>query len=271
MDKYTVLKDYIASLGSVAVAFSGGVDSTFLLRVAHDVLGDKALAITLSSSFVPKRELEEAEALCRSIGADHLVLNADVLAIDGVADNPPDRCYLCKRGIFSKILFTARELGFAHVVEGSNVDDLGDYRPGLRAIDELGVKSPLRYANMTKSEIRELSRELGLPTWEKPSYACLASRFVYGERIIPEKLLMVERAEEFLRELGFRQMRVRLHGNLARIELLPDDFGKMLDLREKVCDELKSYGFSYVSLDLKGYRAGSMNDPLRSQSTAPAP
>ena len=269
MDKYTVLKDYIASLGSVAVAFSGGVDSTLLLRVAHDVLGDRAIAVTISSSLFPKRELNEAEAFCRENGITHIVLHIDELAIDGFRDNPPDRCYLCKRELFTRLLAVAREHGLAHVVEGSNMDDLGDYRPGLRAIDELGIKSPLRHAGLTKQEIRDLSRELGLPTWEKPSYACLASRFVYGETITPEKLIMVERAEGLLLELGFRQMRVRIHGNLARIEVMPDDFGKAAALREKIYSELKGFGFTYITLDLAGYRTGSMNAPLRSHSTAP--
>lgn len=267
MDKYSVLKEYLASLGSVAIAFSGGVDSTFLLRTAHDVLGEKAIALTLSSPFMPKRELQEAESLCRTIGAQQILVPVDVLAIDGVVDNPPNRCYYCKRGMFSALLATALAQGITHVAEGSNMDDLGDYRPGLQAVKELEILSPLRHAGLTKAEIRALSRELGLPTWEKPSYACLASRFVYGERITPEKLLMVERAEELLMSLGFRQMRVRLHGNMARIELMPEDFGKMLELREKVYDELKGYGFSYVALDLRGYKTGSMNDPLRTQST----
>ena len=269
MDKYTVLREYIASLGSVAVAFSGGVDSTLLLRVAHDVLGDKAVAVTMVSSLFPHRELEEARAFCSALGAEQIILTVDELAIDGFRDNPPNRCYLCKRSLFTNLLETARKHGLSHVVEGSNVDDLGDYRPGLRAIEELGIKSPLRHAGLTKNEIRSLSRELGLSTWEKPTYACLASRFVYGERITPEKLIMVERAESFLIGLGFRQMRVRLHGTLARIEVLPEDFGKAVELRTQIYDELKGLGFSYVTLDLQGYRTGSMNDALRSQSTAP--
>ena len=268
MDKYTALREYIASLGSVAVAFSGGVDSTLLLRVAHDVLGAKAVAVTMSSSLFPHRELDEAQAFCKSIGAEQIILHIDELAIDGFRDNPPDRCYLCKRALFTRLQAVARERGLAHVIEGSNVDDVGDYRPGLRAISELGIKSPLRHAGLTKEEIRALSRELGLPAWDKPSYACLASRFVYGERITPEKLAMVERAENFLLSLGFRQMRVRLHGMLARVELLPEDFGKFIELREQIYAELKGLGFSYVTLDVKGYRTGSMNDPLNTQSTA---
>ena len=263
-DKYTALQEYLASLSSAAVAFSGGVDSTLLLKAAHDVLGDKALAVTLTSSLFPHRELEESRAFCAANNITHIVCEVDELSIDGFSNNPPNRCYLCKRSLFTKLLDIAAQHNIAHVVEGSNMDDLGDYRPGLQAIRELGIKSPLREAGLTKSEIRQLSRELGLPTWQKPSYACLASRFVYGDTITSEKLHMVERAEELLLSLGFKQMRVRIHGRLARIEILPDDFTRILDdhTRTLIYDSLKSYGFSYVSLDLKGYRTGSMNETL---------
>lgn len=263
-EKYAALKKYLASLGSAAVAFSGGVDSTLLLKVAHDVLGVNAVAVTVSSSFIARREIHEAEAFCAANGITHEVITVDESEIPHFTENPPNRCYLCKREIFTRILQAAHAHNILHVVEGSNVDDLGDYRPGLAALQELGIKSPLREVGLTKSEIRELSRDLGLPTWEKPSYACLASRFVYGENITREKLCMVERAEEVLMGLGFRQMRVRLHGKMARIEILPEDFSRIVqdEIRTKVYDSLKGFGFSYVTLDLRGYRSGSMNETL---------
>ena len=254
----------ILSLGSVAVAFSSGVDSTLLLKVSHDVLGDKAMAVTASSSSFPERELNEAKNFCESNHIRQIIFDSDEINIEGFRENPKNRCYLCKRELFSKIKAIAHEHNLEHVIEGSNLDDLGDYRPGLKAIDELGIKSPLRYAGLTKAEIRELSRELGLPTWDKPSYACLASRFVYGEMISPEKLKMVERAEELLLSLGFRQERVRIHGKIARIEVLPEDFPRIIqeDIRTKIYDSLKALGFSYVTLDMRGYRTGSMNETL---------
>ena len=263
-EKQAKLKELLLSYGKLAVAFSGGVDSTFLLQTAHDVLGDRALAVTAAPVFVPPRELQEAKDFCRSRSIRQIVIPAEALNIDSVRHNPPDRCYHCKHEIFGNILRVAGENGISFVAEGSNTDDVGDYRPGMRAIRELGVKSPLLEAGLSKEDIRALSREMGLPTWDKPSFACLASRFVYGERITDERLSMVDRAEQLLMDLGFRQFRVRIHGDLARIELLPEDLEKLIrqDLRERVYRALKEYGFSYVTLDLAGYRTGSMNETI---------
>ena len=262
--KLGLLKEYIASLESVAVAFSGGVDSTLLLKVAHDVLGDKAIAVTAKSVSFPERELNEAKTFCADNNIKQIICESEELEIEGFRDNPRNRCYLCKKELFTKILAIARENNIANVVEGSNLDDLGDYRPGLQAIEELGIKSPLRAAGLSKAEVRELSWELGLKTWDKPSFACLASRFVYGERITPEKLNMVGKAEDLLISLGFKQVRVRIQGDIARIEVLPEDFARIIqdDTRTKIYDTLKNLGFSYVTLDLKGYRTGSMNETL---------
>ena len=264
-EKYNSLQSRILELGSLAVAFSGGVDSTFLLRVAHGVLGDHALAVTAAPPFVPAREQKEASDFCREAGIRQIVISAEALSIDSIRHNPPDRCYHCKRMIFGKIIEAARQNGISYVAEGSNTDDTGDYRPGIRAIRELGVLSPLLDAGLSKADIRTLSKELNLPTWNKPSFACLASRFVYGEAITDERLSMVDQAEQLLLDLGFRQFRVRIHGDLARIEILPGDFTKIMeeDCRERVYSELKAYGFSYVTLYLAGNRTGSMNEVLK--------
>ena len=256
MSKLDDLKAYLRGLDKVAVAFSGGVDSTFLLAVAHDTLGDNAVALTAASVFVPKSEIESAKQFCTERGIKQIICAADVLNIAGVAANPPDRCYLCKRALFENFLRLAED---KILVEGSNTDDVGDYRPGMRALAELKIKSPLREVGLSKAEIRALSKEMCLPTWAKPSMACLASRIPYGEPLTPEKLSTVEAAEQFLAGFGFGQLRVRVHGNLARIEVLPEEFTKLLKLRVEISARLKELGFDYVTLDLSGYRVGSMN------------
>ena len=262
--KKQALEAYLRELGSVAVAFSSGVDSTFLLKVAHDLLGEKAIAVTARSCSFPKREQEEAVAFCASEGIRQIVVDSEELSIEGFRQNPPNRCYLCKHELFTKIREIAAANGVAYVAEGSNLDDNGDYRPGLQAVVELGIKSPLREAQLTKAEIRLLSKELGLPTWEKPSFACLASRFVYGETITEEKLSMVDRAEQRLLDMGFRQVRVRVHDTLARIEVEPSEFPKLLegDTAAELDRYLRELGFAYVALDLGGYKTGSMNRTL---------
>ncbi len=267
--KFERLKQIIKSLGSVAVAFSSGVDSTFLLKVAHDVLGDRVVAVTARSLSFPKRELTEAIAFAKLHGIEHVIVDSEELDIEGFSKNPVNRCYLCKGELFVKIKEIARLKGAENVLDGSNADDAGDYRPGMQAIKEQGVKSPLKEAGLTKAEIRRLSKDMGLPTWNKQAFACLSSRFPYGEDITPEKLRMVDEAEQYLLDLGLTQVRVRCHGNLARIETDDAGFARIADdtSRLAIHDKLKKIGFTYVSLDLRGYRTGSMNETLSLTST----
>ena len=268
LDKYAALLDALRPLESAVVAFSGGVDSTFLLYAAREALGERAVAATASSPTFPERELKEAEAFCAAHGVRHFVFPSEELEVEGFAQNPKNRCYLCKRELFGKILAIAREQGVAAVLEGSNVDDDGDYRPGLRAVAELGILSPLRRHGFSKPDIRALSRHFGLPTWDKQSFACLSSRFPYGDTISVEKLGMVDRAEQLLMDLGFRQLRVRIHGNLARVELEPEQFPRFMEpeVRAKVAEAFRRIGFAYVTLDVLGYRTGSMNETLNADA-----
>lgn len=266
--KLEKLKKYIAGLGSLAVGFSGGVDSSLLTAAAHEVLGDRMIAVTGADASVPEREINEAIAFCKEYGIRHIICKVDPLQEEGYRSNSPDRCYFCKHGIFTEVKKIADEYGIEYMAEGSNMDDVGDYRPGLRAAAELSVKSPLREAGLNKSEIRILSKAMGLPTWSKPAYACLASRFVYGEEITEEKLHMIDRAEQFLIEHGFFEERVRMHGNIARIEVPPVDIPRLAadGVREEVYEEFQKIGFLFVTLDMKGYRLGSMNATLQKKT-----
>lgn len=264
-EKYDQLKQNLSNLGSVVVAFSGGVDSTFLLKTAFDVLGNNVLAVTARSSTYPEREYKEAKEFTEKYGIPHIVIESEELEVDGFSKNPVNRCYLCKNELFDKIKKIADEKGIPYIAEGSNHDDLSDYRPGLEAVKEHNVLSPLRSAGLTKNEIRTLSKELNLPTWDKPAFACLSSRFPYGQEITREKLAMVDKAEQFLLDLGFRQVRVRHHGEIARIEIGQNEMEKFLniELMNTVSNQFKEIGFAYTALDLKGYRTGSMNETLK--------
>jgi uncharacterized protein len=263
-EKLNKLKEVLKNMERAAVAFSGGVDSTFLLKVAHDVLGDDVIAITARSLSFPLREYQETVKFTKEHGIKHITIISNELEKEEVYNNTIDRCYYCKYETFSKMFEVAKLENIKYLLEGSNIDDLSDYRPGLRAIEELKVLSPLKMAELKKDDIRQLSKEMNLPTWNKPSYACLASRFPYGHKITAEKLKMVDEAEEYLLNLGFRQVRVRHHGDIARIEVSPNERLKFLneEIMEDISDKFNKIGFSYTTLDLRGYRTGSMNETL---------
>ena len=260
-EKETTLVERIRAAGKLAVAFSGGVDSTYLLYKAHEVLGDDCIAVTVRSQVLTAEEFEWTSSFCSKTGVKQIIVDLDVFEVPEFEDNPPDRCYYCKRNIFGKIKAAAE--GYV-VADGSNVDDTGDYRPGMRALAELGIASPMKDSGLTKSDIRILSKEADLPTWDHPSAACLASRFAYGEKITTDGLERVAAAERFIKNLGFSGIRVRVHGNLARIEASPDDIGLMSyeRARKEISEELKRLGFKYVTMDMDGYRTGSMNEVL---------
>jgi uncharacterized protein len=258
--KLAGLERILADLESAVVAFSGGVDSSLLLAVAVKVLGERALAVTATSETYPERELIEARALAGQLGARHREVVSEELDIPEFKHNPRNRCYYCKKELFAKLREIADQEGLAHVLDGTNLDDRGDHRPGRQAAEELGVRSPLEEAGFSKDEIRALSRHLDLPSWDKPAFACLSSRFPYGTAITPERVRQVGRAEEALHELGFRVVRVRYHDRVARLELGPEEFAQAIGpLREEVDRLVKDSGFTYVAVDLLGFRSGSMN------------
>jgi len=271
--KYDRLVEILRGLESVLVAFSGGVDSAFLARAARDALGEGALLVTADSETYPEAELAEAKRLAQLLGMRHLVIRTHELENPEYAKNPPNRCFFCKEELFSRLKPLAETEGVAHLVYGANLDDLGDHRPGMQAARLMGVRAPLIDAELTKAEIRELSRELGLPTWDKPSFACLSSRFPYGDQITAEKLRQVDAAEAFLRDLGFRQFRVRHHDRLARLEIPLEEVPKLWEegRHEKIAARFRELGYLYVAVDLQGFRSGSMNEMLKLLKKSPHP
>lgn len=266
-ERLVELEAIIAPYGSALVAFSGGVDSSLALAVAARALPkERVLAITSNNETYLPSELGQAQAFARSLGVEHIVVNTRELDDPNYAKNPTNRCYFCKSTLYSDLKLMAEEKGYACVVDGANKDDEGDYRPGRKAAKELGVVSPLAMAGLGKAEVRELAKYLGLPTWDKPALACLSSRFPYGEEITPEKLAQVARAEEFMRQRGYRQVRVRHHGEIARLEVGEEELERAFREREEISAELKASGFLYVALDLTGYKPGSLNAALEQPS-----
>lgn len=262
-EKYERLKDALSGCGRLAVAFSSGVDSAFLLYAAHEALGDNAAAFIAEAPVFPERERREAEEFCGRYGIRLVKVRPKLLSDDAFRLNPKDRCYHCKKLLMGALLDAAKREEFSCLAEGSNTDDVSDFRPGMRALEELGIISPLKDAGFGKAEIRALSREFGLKTWDKPSFACLASRIAYGEAVTEDKLRAVEKAEELLFSLGIKQLRVRVHGDSARIETENGDMKKILENKDLISRSLHDLGFRFVSLDLDGFRSGSMNRAFR--------